>query len=159
MPYDNNNIFAKILRGEAPCHKVYEDESTLAFMDIMPQIDGHTLVIPKQPAETIFDLDDRDLAACIKTTKLISLAVKDAFSAGGIALVQMNGAAVGQSVPHVHFHILPGSMLEIARRPHAAVIEKPEKLAAFAGRIITSLNELTSQTREAPADPKGRPQE
>lgn len=139
MPYDHNNVFAKILRGEAHCHKVYEDENTLAFMDIMPQVDGHTLVIPKQAAETIFELSDDALAACIKTTKLVSLAVKDAFNVGGIAIGQLNGKAVGQSVPHVHFHVLPGSVLEIAKRPHAAILEKPEKLAEFASRIIASL--------------------
>lgn len=140
MSYDPNNVFAKILRGEAHCHKVYEDRHTFVFMDIMPQVDGHTLVIPKHPAETIFELSDEQLAACIKTTRLISEAVKEAFKVEGIAIAQLNGVAAGQSVPHVHFHVLPGSVIEIAKRPHAAILEKPEKLAEFAQRIIAVLD-------------------
>jgi histidine triad (HIT) family protein len=139
MAYDPQNVFAKILRGEAPCHKVHEDERTLAFMDIMPQADGHVLVIPKEPAETIFELTDAALADCMRVVKRMGLAVKEAFNAPGIAVVQMNGAAAGQSVPHVHFHVLPGSLLEIVKRPHAAVLEKPERLAEFAQRITRVL--------------------
>ena len=145
MTYDHNNIFAQILRGEAHCHKVFEDDHTLVFMDIMPQVDGHTLVIPKHPAETIFELNDEQLTACIKTTKLISEAVMEAFQVGGIAIAQINGAAAGQSVPHVHFHVLPGSVIEIAKRPHAAILEKPEKLAEFAERIIAVLEKKAIQ--------------
>jgi len=140
MAYDDQNVFAKIVRGEAPCHKVYEDEHTLAFMDIMPQVDGHTLVIPKQGAETIFELSEESAVACIKTTKYIATAVKKAFNSEGIAIAQLNGAAAGQSVFHVHFHILPGSIIDILKRPHAAVMEKPEKLKEFANKIISILD-------------------
>lgn len=140
MQYDNNNVFAKILRGEAPCYKVYEDDHTLAFMDIMPQVDGHTLVIPKQAAETIFELDDDALAACMKTTRLIGLAVKDAFQFDGVAVAQLNGRAAGQTVPHVHFHVLPGSVMDILARPHGTRLEAPEKLEGFAGRIVSALD-------------------
>ena len=95
MSYDNNNIFAKILRGEMSCLKVYEDEHTLAFMDIMPQADGHTLVIPKEAAETLLDLSDDAAAATIKTVKKVAKAVKQAMDAEGVSLVQFNGAAAG----------------------------------------------------------------
>jgi histidine triad (HIT) family protein len=107
MAYDPNNIFARILRGELPSVKVYEDDLTLAFMDIMPSVPGHTLVIPKEAAETIFDLSETGAAAVIRTTKKIAAAVKNGLECPGIMLVQLNGAAAGQSVPHLHFHILP----------------------------------------------------
>jgi len=107
MSYDTNNIFAKILRGELPKIAVYEDEHTLAFMDIMPAVEGHTLVIPKEPGETIFDISPEAAAALIKTTQKVAAAVKKAMDVPGIMLAQLNGKASGQSVPHVHFHILP----------------------------------------------------
>lgn len=107
MAYDHNNVFAKILRGELPCFKVFEDEYTLSFLDIMPATQGHTLVIPKELAETIFELSPEAIAATMKTTQLVSTAVKAAFDAPGIMLVQLNGKASGQSFPHLHFHILP----------------------------------------------------
>ena len=106
-PYDPENIFAKILRGEIPCHKVYEDEHTLAFMDVMPQADCHTLVIPKTPAENILDLPPGALAATIVTTQRVARAVKRAFDAPGILIAQLNGSAAGQSVFHIHFHVVP----------------------------------------------------
>jgi len=109
MNYDQNNIFAKILRGEIPCTKVYEDEHTLAFMDIMPQVPGHTLVIPKEPAVTLLDLSDEGAADLIKKVKLVAGAVKKGMKAGGITLFQLNGAEAGQTVPHIHFHVMPGS--------------------------------------------------
>jgi len=111
MSYDDNNIFAKILRGDLPCTKVYEDEHTLAFMDIMPQISGHTLVIPKEPAETLLDLSDEGAANLLQKVKLVAKAVKKGLDADGITLFQMNGAAAGQTVPHIHFHVMPGSYL------------------------------------------------
>jgi histidine triad (HIT) family protein len=107
MPYDNNNIFARILRGELPKVAVYEDELTLAFMDIMPSVEGHTLVITKEPAEGILDLSAEGAAALIKTTQKVARAVKTALAAPGVMLVQLNGVAAGQSIPHIHFHILP----------------------------------------------------
>ena len=116
MNYDENNIFAKILRGEIPCTKVYEDEDTLAFMDIMPQIAGHTLVIPKEPAETLLDLSDEGAANLIQKVKLVSAAVKKGLNADGITLFQLNGSAAGQTVPHIHFHVMPGSYLNATGR-------------------------------------------
>jgi histidine triad (HIT) family protein len=107
MAYDNNNIFARILRGELPKVAVYEDEHTLAFLDIAPSTPGHTLVIPKEPCETIFDCSPDTAAAVIRTTQKVAAAVKTALGVPGIMLVQLNGADAGQSVPHLHFHILP----------------------------------------------------
>lgn len=109
MAYDPNNIFAKIVRGEAPCFKVYEDAHTLAFMDIMPQAEGHTLVIPKEGAESIFDLSPEAAAALITATKKVAAAVKEVTNAPGIMLAQLNGAAAGQTVFHIHFHVIPRS--------------------------------------------------
>jgi len=107
MAYDPNNVFARILRGEIPKFAIFEDDLTLSFLDIMPATEGHTLVIPKEAAETIFDLSPVAAAATIKTTQKVAAAVKKAFAAPGIMLVQLNGAAAGQSIPHLHFHILP----------------------------------------------------
>jgi histidine triad (HIT) family protein len=109
MPYDSNNVFAKILRGELPCVGVFEDSLTLAFMDIMPSAEGHTLVIPKEPAETIFDLSVAGLSALMMTTQLVAKALRKALACEGVMLVQLNGAAAGQSIDHVHFHIVPRS--------------------------------------------------
>jgi histidine triad (HIT) family protein len=109
MAYDPNNIFAKILRGDAPCFKVYEDDMTLSFMDVMPQAEGHTLVIPKFPAEDLLDLDPEFVGAQAKTTKKVAAAVKRAFKAPGILIAQLNGAPAGQTVFHFHTHIIPRS--------------------------------------------------
>jgi histidine triad (HIT) family protein len=105
--YDTNNVFAKILRGELPCHKVYEDAETLAFMDIMPRADGHTLVIPKTPAVNTFDATPQSLAACMATVQKVAIAAMQAFGAEGIKLEQYNEAPAGQVVFHLHFHVLP----------------------------------------------------
>ena len=107
MPYDSNNIFARILRGELPKVAVYEDEHTLAFMDIMPAVEGHTLVIPKEPGETLFDISPEAASATIRTTQKVADAVKKALGVPGVMLAQLNGTAAGQTIPHVHFHILP----------------------------------------------------
>ena len=107
MAYDRNNVFAKILRGEIPCYKVYEDEQVLAFMDVMPQSDGHTLVIPKYEAENIYDLPVGPLQVLIATTQRIATAAQQAFNADGITLMQFNGEAAGQTVFHIHFHVVP----------------------------------------------------
>ena len=107
MSYDNENIFAKILRGEIPSETVYEDADTLAFMDIMPRTDGHVLVIPKTPARNMLDASPEQLAVCLATVQKISLAMLKAFSATGITLQQFNEAAGGQEVYHLHYHVLP----------------------------------------------------
>jgi histidine triad (HIT) family protein len=107
MSYDPNNIFAKVLRGELPKVAVYEDDKTLALMDIMPSVEGHTLVITKEPAEGILDLSPEGAQALIVTVQKVARAVKTAMATPGVMLVQLNGAAAGQSIPHIHFHILP----------------------------------------------------
>lgn len=108
MPdYDPENIFAKILSGDIPSIKVYEDGETLAFMDIMPRADGHILVIPKTPCRNLLDASPEQLAACINSTQKLSHAVMRAFDAAGVTLQQFNETAGGQEVFHLHFHILP----------------------------------------------------
>lgn len=106
-PYDPDNIFGKILRGEIPCHKVYEDEHSLAFMDVMPQGEGHTLVIPKTPSRGLLDAEPQTLAALIATVQRVGRAVKAAFDADGLTLFQYNEPAGGQTVFHLHFHLVP----------------------------------------------------
>lgn len=137
MTYDNNNIFAKILTGAIPCIKVYEDDQTLAFMDIMPQAEGHTLVIPKEAAVTIHDLSDGAAANLIKKVKLVANAVKKGLNADGITLFQLNGEPAGQTVPHIHFHILPGSYL--TAKAHASVSSDASDLQAIADKIRAAL--------------------
>lgn len=138
MAYDPNNVFAKILRGEIPAFKVYEDERTLAFMDVMPQADGHVLVIPKEAAETIFDLSADGAAALAKTTQKVARAVKTALNAPGLMIAQLNGAAAGQSVFHMHFHVMPRSAgMEL--KLHARGMENPDKLKALAEKIRAAL--------------------
>ena len=105
--YDQDNIFAKILRGEIPATKVYEDAHVLSFMDAMPQSDGHTLVIPKTPARNLFDIPPQPLAELIKATQHVAKAVQLAFKPAGMRLIQFNEAAAGQTVFHIHFHIVP----------------------------------------------------
>jgi len=134
MAYDTNNIFAKILRGEIPCIKLFEDEHTLAFMDIMPQAEGHALVIPKEAATTLFELSDAAAAACMATVRRIGNAQKKSLGAEGIVLMQLNGEAAGQTVPHFHIHVIPGSIADL-RRPHAAVMADMPHLKAVAERI------------------------
>jgi len=134
VAYDLQNVFARILRNELPCERIYEDAQTLAFMDIMPQSDGHSLVITREPAETLFELSPDGAAACIRTTQRVAAAVKRAFDLPGIMIAQMNGAAAGQSVPHVHFHIIPRRAGE-AMRMHAAIKADPLVLRANAERI------------------------
>lgn len=136
MNYDPDNIFAKILRQEIPCIKVYEDDSTLAFMDVMPQADGHTLVIPKEPAIDLLDLSDVAASDLIVKVKEVAGAVKRGMRADGITIFQLNGITAGQTVPHIHFHILPGSIVD-ARR-HASVSAETERLQANAAKIKAS---------------------
>lgn len=139
MAYDNQNIFAKVLREELPCIKVYEDEHTLAFMDIMPQADGHTLVIPKVEAETLFELPEEYAGACVSTMKKVGNALKKAFNTEGVVMFQLNGTEAGQTVPHLHFHLLPSSLRTIMNRNHAAGMEDSAKLQKFADQIIAAL--------------------
>lgn len=138
MKYDPQNPFARILRGELPSIKVYEDDFTVAIMDIMPQADGHVLILPKEPAIEIFDLSADAAAACIRTTQKIASAVKAALNAPGIVIGQFNGSAAGQSVPHVHFHVVPrweGDSL----KPHATVSADLDHLREISARIVAAL--------------------
>ncbi len=107
MTYDSNNIFAKILRGELPCHKVYEDETALVMMDIFPQSRGHTLIIPKSASRNLLDADPASLSAVMPLVQRIAKAVRAATNADGIRLAQFNEAPAGQTVFHLHFHIIP----------------------------------------------------
>jgi histidine triad (HIT) family protein len=135
--YDSNNIFAKILREELPCIKVYEDERTLAFMDIMPQMEGHTLIIPKESAITIYDLTDEAALACMRTVKLIGAAVEKAAGFIGSTVFQHNGKNAGQTVPHFHFHVLPGSIFDASSiKGHALELANPDDLKNMAAKII-----------------------
>ena len=138
MAYDSNNIFAKILRGEIPSVKVYEDDKTLAFMDVMPQADGHTLVIPKEAAENVLELSPEGAAAMIRTTQKVAKAVKKGLDAPGIMLFQLNGKAAGQTVFHAHFHIVPRSG-GVDLKLHARGMESPDKLKAIAEKIKAAL--------------------
>ena len=114
--YDNQNIFAKILRGEIPCYKVFENRHTLAFLDIMPRSPGHTLVIPKVPARGILDIAADDFAEVARTAKKIAIAAVRAFDAEGIIVQQFSEAASGQVVFHLHMHVMP---MKAGRRPAA----------------------------------------
>lgn len=138
MAYDDQNIFARILRGEIPAHKVYEDAQTLAFMDIMPQAPGHTLVISKIPAETLLDIAPEAAATLIQTVQKVAAAVKTAMQAEGIVLMQLNGPAAGQTVPHLHFHVIPGSIGTL-RQPHAHTMADGEDLRQNAAKIRAAL--------------------
>lgn len=137
MAYDDQNIFARILRGELPAIKVYEDDQVLAFMDIMPQADGHTLVIPKTPALTLLDLDPDAAAYTIKIVQKVAQAIEAGLDAQGIVLMQLSGASAGQTVPHVHFHLIPTSVHELGR--HAAQMGDQEKIKGFAEKIKAAL--------------------
>ena len=137
MPYDEGNVFAKILRGEMPAHKVYEDDATLAFMDIMPRGEGHTLVIPKAQARNILDAEPEALAAVIKTAQKVARAVKKAFDADGVTVQQFNEAAGGQVVFHLHVHVIP-RFEGVPMRPPGTMGD-PQALARNAEKIRSAL--------------------
>ena len=124
MSYDTDNIFAKILRGEIPSEKLYEDEDTYVFMDIMPRADGHCLIIPKTPCRNMLDASDEQLAACLKTVRRMGHAVMKAFDAEGVTVQQFNEAAGGQEVFHLHYHVLP--------RHEGVKLRPPGQMADFA---------------------------
>jgi histidine triad (HIT) family protein len=138
MTYDDNNVFAKILRGELPCHKVYETEHALAFMDIMPRGPGHSLVIPKKPARNILDVDPASLAAVMRTVQKVSRAAMKAFEAPGLTVQQFNEAEGGQVVFHLHFHVIP-RFSGVALKPPAGPMEDPLVLAENAAKIKAAL--------------------
>ena len=138
MSYDTNNVFAKILRGEIPCHKVHEDAHTLAFMDVMPQADGHTLVIPKQPSRNLLDADAAALGPLMASVQKVAKAVRQAFGAEGILIQQFNEPAAGQTVFHLHVHILPRTA-GVPLRPHSGKMADNQLLARHAEMIRAAL--------------------
>jgi len=141
LSYDRNNIFARILRGEIPAARVYEDEHTLAFMDVMPQSEGHALVIPKVEAENLFDLTPDALTHLVHTTQRVARGVKAAFAPAGLMIAQLNGAGAGQSVFHIHFHVIPrhaGADMKL----HARDMVEMAVLEEHAARIRAALEAL-----------------
>ncbi len=139
MPsYDPNNIFAKILRGELPCYKVYEDDKAFAFLDIMPRAPGHTLVLPKAPVRNMLDVVPADLAHVMTVAQKIAKAAMKAFEADGITVQQFNEGAGGQVVFHLHVHIIPRK-IGVPMKPPASAKEKPELLAEQAKKLAAAL--------------------
>ncbi|WP_375461043.1 HIT family protein [uncultured Enterovirga sp.] len=141
MPsYDPNNIFARIIRGELPAERIYEDDRTIVIMDIMPRSDGHALVIPKAPSRTFLDMAPDDIAATYATAQRIARAAMTAFGADGITIQQFNESAGGQVVFHTHIHVLPRHD-GVALRPHTGQMAAPEVLAAHADKLRAALVE------------------
>ena len=139
MPaYDTQNIFAKILRGELPCYKVYEDDKTLAFLDIMPRTIGHSLVLPKAPARNILDIGAEDLAHVMAVTQKVARGAMKAFSADGVTIQQFNEGAGGQVVFHLHVHVIPRKT-GVPMKPPASEKEKPDLLAEHAKRLSEAI--------------------
>lgn len=136
--YDDQNVFAKILRGELPGHKVYEDDKTLALMDIMPRGDGHVLVVPKGPSRNILDISSEDLNAMMATVQLMARTVVKAFDADGTTIQQFSEPAGGQVVFHTHFHVIP-RFNDVKLRPHTGEMADQDVLAAHAEKIKTAL--------------------
>lgn len=146
--YDAQNIFAKILRGEIPAHTVYEDDHTLAFMDVMPQGEGHTLVIPKAASRGLLDAAPDALATLMVSVQIVARAVKAAFSADGLTLFQFNEPAGGQTVFHLHFHVIPRHE-GVPLKRHEGGMADGAVLAGHAARIRAALE--TTSARDAPA--------
>ena len=139
MPtYDASNIFAKILRGELPCYKVYEDDKTLAFLDIMPRAPGHVLVLPKAPVRNILDIAPDDLAHVIKVAQKIAKVSVEVFGADGVTVQQFNESAGGQVVFHLHVHVIPRKS-GVAMKPPASEKAAPDVLADQAKQLAAAL--------------------
>jgi histidine triad (HIT) family protein len=138
MAYDDSNVFAKMLRGEIPCHKLYEDEDTLTFLDIMPRSEGHALVITKEKARDLFDVSPQALVKLMAVVQKLAPQIKDAVGADGVLIQQFNGAAAGQTVFHLHVHIVPRKKGE-PLKPHAGKMADQAKLAATAEKIRKKL--------------------
>ena len=135
--YDDNNIFAKMLNGDIPYYKVYEDDKTLAFMDIMPQAKGHVLVIPKQKAVDLADLESEYAAAVLMTSKKVMQAQRQVFEREGIIQMQLNGSEAGQTVFHYHVHLIPSSIHELGR--HAVTQADHAELASIAKQLAEAI--------------------
>jgi histidine triad (HIT) family protein len=138
--YDPDNVFAKILRGDMPAVKIFEDDATFAFMDIMPRADGHVLVIPKAPSRTLLDADPADLGPLFASVRKVARAVKAGMGAEGVTIQQFNETAGGQVVFHTHVHILP-RWSGVPVKPHTGQIEAQEVLATHADRIRAALED------------------
>ena len=137
--YDTDNIFAKMIRGEIPYVPVYEDDDVLAFMDIFPQSEGHTLVIPKQSEATgFFDIEPETLGTLIKRTQKVAKAVQKALQPEGVRIIQFNGEAAGQTVFHIHFHIIP-VWSDRPMKPHGSSPADTDQLQTIAGKIKAAL--------------------
>jgi histidine triad (HIT) family protein len=136
--YDNNNIFAKILRGEIPSTRVYEDEHVVAFMDVMPQGPGHTLVVPKAPSRNLLDADPATLGPLMAAVQKVARAVKEAFGADGVTVIQFNEPAAGQSVFHLHMHVIP-RFDGVPLKPHTGKMEDAATLLVHAEKIKAAL--------------------
>jgi histidine triad (HIT) family protein len=136
--YDTDNIFAKILRGEIPSHRVYEDDGVVALMDVMPQGPGHTLVVPKAPSRNLLDADPSTFGPLFTVVQKVALAAKKALSADGVTILQFNEPASGQTVYHLHVHVIP-RFDGVPLKPHSGEMEKPEVLAGNAEKIRAAL--------------------
>ena len=138
LAYDPNNIFAKILRGDLPAHRVHEDDRALVFLDIMPRAEGHALIIPKTPCRNLLDVPADDLAHVALLAQKVARAQMQAFEADGITMTQHNEHAGGQEVFHLHVHVIP-RRLGVELRPPLSYKEAPEVLAAQAARLKAAL--------------------
>lgn len=138
MAYDDSNIFAKILRGEIPSYKVYEDADTVAFMDVMPQGPGHLLVVPKAPSRNLLDADPAVLARLLPVVQKLARAAKAAYGSDGVTIIQFNEPAAGQTVFHLHVHVIP-RFEGVALKPHTGKMESPDVLAEGAKKIRAAL--------------------
>src|SRR5918998_1420545 len=136
--YDDANVFARILRGELPSHRIYETDRVLAFMDVMPRGDGHALVIPKAKARNILDADPDELVELIKAVQIVARASKEAFDADGVTIQQFNESAGGQVVFHLHVHVIP-RFDGVPLKPHSGQMEATEILARNAERLRAAL--------------------
>ncbi len=137
--YDPDNIFAKILRGDMPCVKIYEDDEVLSFMDVFPQSDGHTLVIPKRPSRNLLDTNPEVLSGLIQKTQIIAQAIKSSLKPDGIIITQFNGAPAGQTVFHLHFHIIPRyENSKLSSHAHGQMAEM-DHLSGLAAKIKAAL--------------------
>jgi histidine triad (HIT) family protein len=134
MAYDPDNIFAKVLRGELPCHKLYEDDDTLAFLDIMPRSEGHALVVTKEEARDLFDISPQALAKVMEVVRKLAPKIRDAVGAQGVLIAQFNGPVAGQTVFHLHVHIVPVKQ-GIPLKPHGGDMADPGELAKTADKI------------------------
>jgi histidine triad (HIT) family protein len=139
--YDQNNVFAKILRGELPAYKVYEDDRAFAFLDIMPRAPGHTLVIPKVPARNMLDIEPDDLANLIKSTQIVARAAVKALAADGLTIQQFNEPAGGQVVFHLHIHVIPRK-IGVSLKPAASFKEEQSVLAEHVQRIAAAIQSV-----------------